>query len=182
MNVHVWQLPPYYKCDSISFYWPPCICLIVWGLAGGDRLVQDEHFELLTVADTSKMAEIWNPQNVDAISKKNQISRKRLELRKFCKKAKMFRITFCIQRTRFTLTQHRVNAVTMDMALVSNLPVFLFVFWPPCICSTVLGLAGGERLVQNEHFELSTVAETSKIAEIRNFQNFDKISKKSRLS
>jgi len=32
--------------------------LIVLRLARGERAVQDEHFELLTVAKTSKMAEI----------------------------------------------------------------------------------------------------------------------------
>jgi len=43
----------------------------------------------------------------------------------------------------------------------------------------VLGLAQGERAVQDEHFELFTVTETPKMAEIWNFQNFDKIYKKS---
>jgi len=34
-------------------------------------------------------------------------------------------------------------------------------------------MARGERAVQGEHFELFTVAESPKMAEIRNFQNFD---------
>jgi len=47
------------------------------------------------------------------------------------------------------------------------------------MCSIVLGLAQGERAVQDEHFELFTVTETLKMAEIWNFQNFDKIYQKS---
>jgi len=39
-------------------------------------------------------------------------------------------------------------------------------------------LAGGERTVQGEHFELFTVAITLKMREIRSFQNFGAISKK----
>jgi len=46
----------------------------------------------------------------------------------------------------------------------------------------VLGLAQGERAVQDEHFELFTVTEIPKMSEIWNFQNFDKIFKKSRIS
>jgi len=41
----------------------------------------------------------------------------------------------------------------------------------------VLRLVRDERVDQDEHFEFFTVAETPKIVEIRNFQNFDSISK-----
>jgi len=42
----------------------------------------------------------------------------------------------------------------------------------------VLRLARDEKAVQDKHFELFTVVKTPKIAEIRNFQNLDNVSKK----
>jgi len=42
----------------------------------------------------------------------------------------------------------------------------------------VLRIARGERTVQDDHFELFTVAEIPKIREIRNFLNVEEISTK----
>jgi len=58
---------------------------------------------------------------------------------------------------------------------VSNLIVFFWFFEHP-VCFIALQLATGESAVIDEHFELFTVSETPKIAEIQNFQNFDTIS------
>jgi len=42
----------------------------------------------------------------------------------------------------------------------------------------VLRLAGGERAIKDEHFELFTIVETPKMAEIQRFQFFSAISQK----
>jgi len=42
----------------------------------------------------------------------------------------------------------------------------------------VFRLAGGERAIQNQHFRLFPVAETLKMTDIGNFQNFDAVYKK----
>lgn len=63
----------------------------------GELEVKDLHFQLFTVAKTSKLALIQNFNAISKEVKKNQIFRKRLEVRMFSERPKMLRITFCFQ-------------------------------------------------------------------------------------